>query len=605
MSSKLLNNRYRILQVLGAGGFGKTFLAEDTHLPSRRRCVIKQLKPTTQSKALYQIVKERFQREAVILEALGTGSDQIPTLYAYFTQGEEFYLVQEWVEGETLKHAVETQGTSSEATVKQILIDLLPVLDYVHQKRLIHRDIKPENVILRRRDQRPVLIDFGAVKEAMGAVLRPQDHSASSIVIGTPEFMPPEQSAGRPVYSSDLYSLALTAVYLLTGKLPQELGTHPETAEVTWRSAAPDVSPDFAQVLNKAMRLDCRKRYGTAQEMLEALRKLDDRTSGMQSAILLPMFGRISVRSLIVIGLLLASILGLGTMYLAQLYLAQTTGASQFFQAFVLGIVQGLTEFLPISSTAHLQIFTKVFGWEVVGTKPFVVTIQFGSVIAVVLYFWTDISRLLTQSLRAVQQKNWQQEEFRLLLGIAVGTLPALIGGFLLKSKISDEQSVINSATTIALASIVMALLLGAAERFGSRTRSFEKLRIGDALLVGLGQMLALVPGVSRSGSTLTAALFLGLERQTAARFSFLLGIPTLTIATVYSFIKSLKDSGGGSTDIALVVVGTVSAFIFSYLSIAWLMRFLQTQSTWIFVAYRLLFGTAILAAIYIGGWKG
>ncbi len=272
----------------------------------------------------------------------------------------------------------------------------------------------------------------------------------------------------------------------------------------------------------------------------------------------------------------------------------------QLFQAFILGIVQGITEFLPISSTAHLEVFSKALHWETLGSKAFLATIQFGSVVAVLIYFWQDIKLILTGGWQAINKKDWQREEWKLLVGIAIGTIPALVGGFILKKALNDENSTINSMTTIASSSIVMAILLGAAEQFGSRKRDFNAVTILDGLLIGLGQMLALVPGVSRSGSTLTAALFLGLERQTAARFSFLLGIPTLTIATLYEFFKEAL----GKIDLVVVLVGTFSAFVFSYISIAWLLRYLQTKSVWIFVWYRLAFGATILSAIAAGMLK-
>jgi undecaprenyl-diphosphatase len=272
----------------------------------------------------------------------------------------------------------------------------------------------------------------------------------------------------------------------------------------------------------------------------------------------------------------------------------------QMFQAFILGIVQGLTEFLPISSTAHLEVFSKALHWEELGSKAFLATIQFGSVIAVLIYFWTDIKLIFKGGLTAIQQKNWEKEEWKLLVGIAIGTLPALIGGFVLKKALNDENSAINSMTTIAISSIVMSLLLGAAEKLGSRKRDFNALTIRDGLLIGLGQMLALAPGVSRSGSTLTTALFLGLERQTAARFSFLLGIPTLTFATLYEFFKEAL----GKINLLVVGVGTLSAFVFSYISISWLLRYLQTKNTWVFVWYRLAFGASILSAIAAGMLK-
>ncbi|HEY9610866.1 undecaprenyl-diphosphate phosphatase [Allocoleopsis sp.] len=291
---------------------------------------------------------------------------------------------------------------------------------------------------------------------------------------------------------------------------------------------------------------------------------------------------------------------------MTNLCLGQTAPGSEvnlvlgLFQAFILGIVQGLTEFLPISSTAHLEVFTKALHWETVAGKPFLATIQFGSVVAVLIYFWQDISKIFTGGLQALQEKDWQREEWKIIVGIAVGTLPVLVGGFILKKALNDENSAINSMAIIAIASIVMSTLLGCAEQFGQRKRNFDDLQIKDGILMGLGQMLALVPGVSRSGSTLTAGLFLGLERQTAARFSFLLGIPALTIATLYEFFKEAL----GKIDIALVIVGTVSAFVFSYVSIAWLLGYLQRKTTWVFVWYRLAFGAAILSAIATGFLK-
>ncbi len=270
----------------------------------------------------------------------------------------------------------------------------------------------------------------------------------------------------------------------------------------------------------------------------------------------------------------------------------------EFIQAFVLGIVQGITEFLPISSTAHLLIVTKVLAWKDLGSKDFVDAIQFGSVIAVLIYFWSDISNLIKGGIAAITKKDWQREEWKILVGIAVGTLPALVIGFAFKDVIPETPLV------IAIISIVMALLLGLAEKVGSRKRGFNLLQISDGILVGLGQTIALIPGASRSGSTLTTGLFLGLERPTAARFSFLLGLPTLAIATLYKSLKIFTASDVLPANIlGLLVVGIISTFIFSYLSIAFLLRFLQTNDNWVFVWYRLAFGSALLIAIATG-WK-
>ncbi len=270
--NRMLENRYQILQELGDGGFGKTFIAEDTHIPSRRRCVIKQLKPMNESSQVYQLVKQRFQREAAVLEALGNNSQQIPTLYAYFESGGQFYLVQEYIEGDTLARRLQTQGVEGESTVSKILVNILQILNYVHSQGIVHRDIKPENIILRRLDDLPVLIDFGAVKETMQTTVSQGGNTVkSSIVIGTPGFMPAEQTAGRPVFASDLYALALTAIYLMTGKIPQDLTTDPYTGELAWQEFAPGVSPGFAAVINKAIQSHPRERYRTAKEMLDAL----------------------------------------------------------------------------------------------------------------------------------------------------------------------------------------------------------------------------------------------------------------------------------------------------------------------------------------------
>ena len=267
----LLNNRYKIIRSLGGGGFGKTFLAEDTQMPSQRCCVIKQLRPIQDNPQVYELVKQRFQREAAILEELGDGSDCIPRLYAYFTENGQFYLVQEYIEGETLTAKLQTHGVMSESAVKELLINVLPVLDYVHSKRIVHRDIKPDNILLRDRDGKPVLIDFGAVKETVGTVLTPSGNSNKSIIIGTPGFMPSEQSMGRPMFASDIYSLGLTAIYLLTGKIPQELPTDPATGAILWRQYASNITLDFASVLDRAIQYNAQNRFTSAREMLQAI----------------------------------------------------------------------------------------------------------------------------------------------------------------------------------------------------------------------------------------------------------------------------------------------------------------------------------------------
>ncbi|WP_448514338.1 undecaprenyl-diphosphate phosphatase [Parathermosynechococcus lividus] len=264
-----------------------------------------------------------------------------------------------------------------------------------------------------------------------------------------------------------------------------------------------------------------------------------------------------------------------------------------WLQAIVLGLVQGITEFLPISSTAHLILFSDVLGWKGVWHKTALDAMQFGSVIAVFWYFWPDLRQIVMGAWQAWQQKDWQRDEWKLLIGITVGTLPALGVGFILK----QAKVVLDTPEIIATMAITMAVLLGLAEKFGSRKRAYQDIGIWDGILVGCGQVIALLPGASRSGSTLTTALFLGLNRETAARFSFLLGIPTLTIAT----LVQAKDVFEEGTLFIPLLVAIVSSMVFSYLAIAWLLRFLQRHSTWVFIWYRIGLGVALWGAIALG----
>ena len=268
MNAVLINNRYRILETLGRGGFGETYLVEDLHLPSGRKCVLKQLKPIVQESSIPLWMKERFQREAAILEELGAASSQIPELYAYFSENQQFYLVQEWIKGETLAQKWQREGNLTGEQVKQILTQILPVLDFVHSRKIVHRDIKPENIILQSSNL-PVLIDFGALKEAVATTV----HNSSNVsaAIGTPGYMASEQAAGRPLYSSDLYSLGLTAIFLLTGKTPHELDIDPQTGEIIWQQYAKNVEPSLVKIIDRAVRFHPRDRFSGAKQMLFAL----------------------------------------------------------------------------------------------------------------------------------------------------------------------------------------------------------------------------------------------------------------------------------------------------------------------------------------------
>jgi len=270
---------------------------------------------------------------------------------------------------------------------------------------------------------------------------------------------------------------------------------------------------------------------------------------------------------------------------------------THLFRAAVLGFVQGMTEFLPISSTAHLKVVPVALGWGDPGVA-YTAVIQLGSIAAVLWYFWGDLSQITRGAIAAIVQKDFQAQDFRMALGIGLGTIPIVICGLLIKLLIPDfDNSPLRSLPTIALVSIIMALLLGMAEKLGRRKRDFDDLTTRDGILMGAAQALALIPGVSRSGSTLTAGLFMGLERAAAARFSFLLGIPAITLAGLVE-LKTLIEEGAGASGWLPLIVGIVSSAVFSYLAIAGLLRYLKTRNTWVFVWYRLAFGVAILTAL-------
>ena len=269
------------------------------------------------------------------------------------------------------------------------------------------------------------------------------------------------------------------------------------------------------------------------------------------------------------------------------------------WRAVVIGIVQGLTEFLPISSTAHVKIVPVLLGWGDPGVS-FTAVIQLGSIAAILWYFWDDLSTVTTRFVQAALNRRFHSFDFRLGLGIILGTVPAVLVGLFVKIFVPGyDSSMVRSTGAIAITSIVMALLLGMAEWVGSRQRDFSKLSLNDGILVGISQALAIIPGVSRSGSTLTAGLFLGLKRETAARFSFLLGTITITLAG----LVSLPDMFGANSEVGIIplIAGLIGAVVSSYAAIAWLIEFLKRHTTWVFVWYRLAFGAVLLAAITFG----
>ncbi|MEA5550207.1 serine/threonine-protein kinase [Anabaena cylindrica UHCC 0172] len=263
--------QYRVYKPLGQGGFGATFLARNEALPGEPSCVIKQLRPSGTAPHILQMARELFEREARTLGQIGN-HPQIPRLLDYFEEEKQFYLVQEYISGATLQQEVRKTGLYSEAGVKQFLSEILPLLQYIHELKVIHRDIKPANLIRRSQDARLVLIDFGAVKNQVTQVAAEQSGQTAltAYAIGTPGFAPPEQMAMRPVYSSDIYALGVTCIYLLTAKTPKDLPYNPTTGEIMWEQLV-DVSPHLTSVLKKMLEVSVRNRYHSAPDVLRAL----------------------------------------------------------------------------------------------------------------------------------------------------------------------------------------------------------------------------------------------------------------------------------------------------------------------------------------------
>ena len=265
----LLNERYRALSLLGQGGFGKTFLAVDEKNTSQPPCVIKQFFLPGQSPEITQKATELFQREAIRLEKCGKHS-QIPEFYAHLEQKGQLYIVQEFIEGETLAQELKKKGTFSEEEIYTLLKDLLPVLVFIHEKNIIHRDIKPENIIRRQSDHRLVLIDFGAAKEVTYTVFK-----KIGTRIGTPGYVSPEQDLGKPVFASDIFSLGVTCLHLLTQSEPTELYDPNNNAFVWQNKLKQPLSQDLINILEKMTRLPVKERFGSASEVLQVLDDLE------------------------------------------------------------------------------------------------------------------------------------------------------------------------------------------------------------------------------------------------------------------------------------------------------------------------------------------
>jgi serine/threonine protein kinase len=271
VTGRAIGGRYEIIEQLGKGGFGTTFLAKDRHLPGNSFCVVKQLKPQARDAQALEAAKRLFETEAEVLDCLGT-HPQIPRLFAYFTEDNEFYLVQEYIKGESFSKKLVIGKKLDPNLVTSWIIDILKILKFVHHNQVIHRDINPQNLIVREADGQIVLIDFGAVKQISTSFLMASGVNLT-VSIGTPGYQPSEQAHGNPKFSSDIYAIGIIAIQALTGLSPQEISRDPDTEELRWRDNI-DIDSRLADVLDRMVKYDFRQRFPSATQALKALESL-------------------------------------------------------------------------------------------------------------------------------------------------------------------------------------------------------------------------------------------------------------------------------------------------------------------------------------------
>ena len=269
MTNRILRHRYQIISELGKGGFGTTYLAVDLDLPDRPQCVVKQLTPSDPRPQVFQVAKNLFDKEAKILHRLGK-HEQIPKLFAYFEEGGQFYLVQEFIEGYDLTKEIYSHSRFTENQTVQLLTEILSVLKYVHQQNVIHRDLKPQNIRRRKSDGKIVLIDFGAVKEIKGLTVTTEGYTTTTIAVGTPGYMPLEQAAGKPKFCSDLYAVGMIGIEALTGIKASKLPSDKSTGAIIWKNQV-DVSKNLGIILDKMVSDYWRNRYQTVDEVITEL----------------------------------------------------------------------------------------------------------------------------------------------------------------------------------------------------------------------------------------------------------------------------------------------------------------------------------------------
>lgn len=274
----------------------------------------------------------------------------------------------------------------------------------------------------------------------------------------------------------------------------------------------------------------------------------------------------------------------------------------EIVQAIIIGIVQGLTEFLPVSSSAHLIVLPQILGWDdaLINSPEFVIMLHMGTLAALLVYFWHDVLDLTAAFLALLRERSFGDDPDRKLsLVLLISIIPAGLFGLVLEDWIDSFFR--DSIIVIPLILVVGAAILWLAERIGSRERPLERAQFSDAAVIGLAQALALFPGISRSGITIAAGLFRGLEREAAARFGFLMGIPIIAGAGLWK-IGSIVTGGAGDIDVVVLAAGVIAAAVSGWLAIGFLLRYLRGHSTGIFIAYRLVAAAVWIVLIVVTG---
>lgn len=268
---------------------------------------------------------------------------------------------------------------------------------------------------------------------------------------------------------------------------------------------------------------------------------------------------------------------------------------AEIIKAIILGTIQGLSEFLPISSTAHLRVIPSYFGWNDIGAA-YTAVIQIGTMVAILIYFRQDLYKMINSLFRSISQKNYEFPDTKLLFNIVIGTIPILIFGYLLKNLIRNQ---FRSLYVMAGSLIFFSLVIFISEKFSKMKKNTTEVTMPDAIIIGIFQSIALIPGASRSGITMSGAFLRNFNRESAAKFSFLLSIPAVLISGVYELISERKELFSANEGLTSLLTATIVSGIIGYISIWFLLKFVKTHSLLLFIVYRVIIGAVIIVSLY------